>query len=173
MGRRLPHNAQKEAALLERRAFVHQLMLAGCTQAQIISFGAERGWQKSECLRDYGLIADEWQKQSEEELQSARAQAIQRIRADLVTMRIDFGETKKKKGPKARELEQATFKDIVAHERLLAQIEGTLRPVEVKVSVGDVSRRALIDAINAMSPDEMNAAIAEQRDLELRASKSK
>lgn len=148
-------------------------MLAGCTQAQIVTFGIERGWTKAECVRDYGIISDEWQKQSEEELQSARAQAIQRIRADLVNMRFDLGETKKRKGPKARELEQATFKDIAAHERLLAQIEGTLRPVEVKVSVGDVSRRALIDAINAMSPDEMNAAIAEQRELELRASKTK
>lgn len=169
MGRHITH---KDAALLERRAFVQQLMLAGCTQAQIVEYGRERGFSKKECVRDYGAITDEWQKQSEEELQSARAQAIQRIRADLVRMRIDLGETKKKKGPKARELEQATFKDIVAHERLLAQIEGTLRPVEVKVSVGDVSRRALIDAINAMSPEEMNAAIAEQRELEFRASKS-
>ena len=69
--------------------------------------------------------------------------------------------------------EAATFKDIAAHERLLAQIEGTLRPVEVKITINDSSRRALIDVINAMSPDEMNQLIREQKDLELRASQKR
>jgi hypothetical protein len=64
------------------------------------------------------------------------------------------------------ELEQATWKDITSHEMLLARIEGTLRPVEIKVDVRASSRRALIETINAMSPEEMDSLVAEQKLLE-------
>jgi hypothetical protein len=80
---------------------------------------------------------------------------------------------KGRKGPQWAELQAATFKDIAAHERLLAQIEGTLRPVEIKLTINDSSRRALIDVINTMTPEEMNQLIREQKDLELRASQKR
>jgi hypothetical protein len=170
---------RRHAVVEERRVYVQQLMLAGYTLAQVIRFGKEHGWTDKQARADYSHISDEWSKQSEEELAHARAQAIQRIRSDLARMRVvtdnaskTTGKSKKGRKGLVQSVEHAaaTYKDLVAAERLLAQIEGTLRPIEVKVSIGDASRRALIDTINGMSPAEMNALVAEHRELELRAS---
>lgn len=158
---------------LERRAFIERLMLAGCTQNQVIDIAGSQGIHEHIAKADYNAICDKWTKQSEDELQHARAQAIQRIRGDLAVMRMGLEEeakAKKGKGKKrgARtDLGDATYKDLAAHERLLAQIEGTLRPVEVKVDIRATSRRSLIDVINAMSPDDMDRLVAEQRAIEM------
>lgn len=159
----------------QRRDDVERLMLAGLPIEQIVSYGKDKAWDPHAIRRDFNAITDEWSKQSEEALQHARGQAVQRIRADLARMRLVVEEQPKgsKAGPQWAELQAATFKDIVAHERLLAQIEGTLRPVEMKITINDSSRRALIDVINAMSPDEMNQLIREQKELELRASQKR
>lgn len=143
-------------------------MLAGYTLSQLQTYGEKRGWTHAVVKNDFTLISDEWSKQSEEELQYARAQAIQRIRRDLVRMR-ESQEPERRKGKKGQpQREPASNKDIAAHELLLARIEGTLRPVEVKVDVRASSRRSLIDTINAMRPEEMDQLVAEQRELELR-----
>lgn len=156
---------------IQRRDDVERLMLAGLPIEQIVTYGKDKGWDDPVVRRDYNAIADEWSKQSEEALQHARGQAVQRIRGDLARMRLEAeNRPKGRKGPQWAELQAATFKDIAAHERLLAQIEGTLRPVEVKITINDSSRRALIDVINTMTPAEMDQLIREQKDLELRAS---
>jgi hypothetical protein len=124
--------------------------------------------------QDHALISEEWSKQSEEELTHARAQAIQRIRKDLTRMRESIApllpKSKGKKGATPPP-EPVSYREIAAHELLLARIEGTLRPVEVKVDVRANSRRALIDTINSMSPEDMDRLVAEQRDLEMRLRK--
>jgi hypothetical protein len=159
--------AEVRKAVAERRIEIQSLMLAGYTLSQLHRYAEDRGWSYAQVENDYRFISDEWTKQSEEELQHARAQAIQRIRKDLTEMREPPPvKGKGKKGSPTRA--QASYKDIAAHEMLLARIEGTLRPVEVKVDVRASSRRALIDTINGMSPDEMDRIVAEQRAFELR-----
>lgn len=147
---------------------ITQLMLAGYTLSQIANHCEDKyGWSFAQAKNTWALVSEDWTKQSEEELQHARAQAIQRIRADLVRMRISQQPTKAgRKGKKEPTIEPATFKDIAAHEMLLARIEGTLRPVEVKVDIRASSRRALIDTINAMAPEDMDQLVIEQRELE-------
>lgn len=158
----------------QRRDDVERLMLAGLPIEQIVTYGNDKGWDNHAVRRDFNAITDEWSKQSEEALQHARGQAVQRIRGDLARMRLEAEKQPKgRKGPQWAELQAATFKDIAAHERLLAQIEGTLRPVEIKLTINDSSRRALIDVINAMAPAEMDQLIREQKDLELRASQKR
>lgn len=165
-----PFNAKYRRQLRERRAEVHDLMLAGYTLSQIERLFHERGLSQGQARRDYYEISEGWSKQTEGELQHSRAQAIQRIRMDLARMRSakeQAASTKKgKKKQVLAELEQATWKDITSHEMLLARIEGTLRPVEIKVDVRASSRRALIETINAMSPEEMDSLVAEQKLLE-------
>lgn len=156
--------------IADRQAIIQSLMLAGCTLAQCIVYGRGQHWSRSVVEADYRSINDDWQKQSDEEIQAARTQAIQRLRSDLAEMRTDLRiGTKGGKGAVKRVDRDATYKDIAAHENLLAKIEGTLRPIEVKVNIGHESRRALIDVINSLSQEDMDQMVAEQRALEARA----
>lgn len=177
MGRRVKN---LEHSTVERHAVIRQYMLAGYTGDRIVEICGERyGWTLGQVRATYATICDEWTKQSEDELQHARAQAIQRIRFDLAKMREAVhsppprgrGKGRKKGGKDAPESEERipTFKDIAAHEMLLARIEGTLRPIEVKVDIRAVSRRALIDVIQGMAPEEMDALVIEQREIERKA----
>lgn len=165
MGRQQRESVQQEVR--ERRREIQQLMLAGYTLAQLYTYGERHGWSFAQVKNDYTHISDAWSKQSEEELQHARSQAIQRIRRDLTEMRAAVL-TKKGKGKKGAVQEAMSFKDIATHEMLLARIEGTLRPVEVKVDVRASSRRALIDVINGMTPEEMDQLVEDQRALEMK-----
>lgn len=177
-----PRRRWELTELAERRMVVMHLMLAGYTRDLIIEHCEERyGWTQIQIRTSYDAISSDWTKQSEEDLAHARAQAIQRIRNDLVQMREQLYAKpvlpRKKRGKKDEKTApqdiKVTFKDLAAHEHLLARIEGTLRPIEVKIDIRATSRRALIDVINGMAPEELDALAIEQREIERKALGSK
>ncbi len=103
-------------------------------------------------------IRNTWRDEYNEAVPFARAEVIMRLRSDLTKMRsanvLPDGST----DPRAK-LDWAAIRQ---HERLLAQIEGTLQPIRVQVlEKGEALRGALHTIIGNMDPKDMEAFLAE------------
>jgi hypothetical protein len=174
----------------KRRAYIMRLMLSGLTFAQIAELCcAALGITEHQVRYVYDEVNEEWARQSEQELRYARPQAIQRIRCDLAEMRTPRplrdrdGKVVRDvvRGPdgkplkKGRKLVRAVveaekdWKALSGHEMLLARIEGTLRPVELKIDPATTQRRALQSVISNLSPEDMDRMVAEQAELEAKS----
>lgn len=174
----------------KRRAYIMRLMLSGLTQVQIFELcRATLGISDHQVRYVYDEINEEWARQHEQDHRYARPQAIQRLRRDLAEMRtprplrdrdgkvvrdVVRGSDGKpvKKGRKVlRAVVEAEkdWKALSGHEMLLARIEGTLRPVELKIDPATTQRRALQSVISNLSPEDMDRMVEEQAELEAKS----
>jgi hypothetical protein len=69
----------------------------------------------------------------------------------------------------ARAITQKQYSAAVGAQRLLAQIMGTLAPVRLEISTGDVQRDAMVTIVSNVSDEEMDQLVGEQAEFERRA----
>lgn len=156
-----------------RRDYITGLLLQGMT-FDAIAADCQRtfGITEIQTRNAYDAVLDAWSRQSEADAKHARAAVIQRLRSDLVVMRADLApsaKTGRAKKPKRK----VDFKTINAHETLLAKVEGTLRPIEVKVDVDATTRRSLTAIIGSLTGADLDKLVEEERELEAKAAEAK
>jgi hypothetical protein len=172
----------------EREEFVGRLMLAGLPLGQIVEQAARSvGLDRKGTRAVYERLCERWTADVEADLKHARSQAVNRLRRDLAQMRnplplrhphsgelltaarLDqLGQRVKVGGVEVREPipGEVDWRSVNAHERLLASIEGTLRPVEVSVDVIVSTRRSLATLVATLSEGDLQELEDEQRLLE-------
>lgn len=172
----------------EREEFVGRLMLAGLPLGQIVEQAARSvGLDRKGTRAVYERLCERWTADVESDLKHARSQAVNRLRRDLAQMRnplplrhphsgelltaarLDqLGQRVKVGGAEVRDQipGEVDWRSVNAHERLLASIEGTLRPVEVSVDVIVSTRRSLATLVATLSADDLQELEDEQRALE-------
>ncbi len=174
------------AEMLARRTYVTRLILAGLSYSQVMEAGTRSGqYNEHQITRTYEAILVAWRKEHETGNKSARFEAIQRLRRDLADIRnpgqlrgkngapvfevvLDAnGKPVKRNGKPLKKPVMAAidYARVVAHEAQLAKIEGTLKPLEVKIDVDVVSRSALMAIVSEMSTEKMEALVAEELEL--------
>jgi hypothetical protein len=172
----------------EREEFVARLMLSGLPIGQIVEQAARSlGLDRKGTRAVYDRLCERWTADVEQDLKHARAQAINRIRRDLAQMRnplpvrhphsgevltaarLDaLGARVKVGGVEVRDPipSEVDWRVVNQHERLLASIEGTLRPIEVAVDLVVTQRRSLAALVATLSPEDLEELEEEQRLLE-------
>lgn len=159
--------AATPAEMRVRRDFIRNSLLQGMTYSQV----------REECRRTFGGLTDQqvknaydqvleaWSSEEEADSKHTRAAVIQRLRADLAVMRAPLAPSKKS-GRRLTPKKKLPWKEINAHETLLAKVEGTLRPTEVKVDVDVTTRRSLMAIVGTMTGPQLDALLEEERRLE-------
>lgn len=190
MAEQRPYVPSTPEEMLARRLDVERLMLAGLTVGQI---STQLGLTPKRVEYVYREISEAWLRESETDQRFARAQVAQRLRRDLAQMRNPLplrdrrtgevvteavldggGQPVKRSGKPIRRtvLADVDWKAVDQHERLLAQVEGTLRPIEVKVDVDTTLRRSLTAVVASLDEARIGELLAEQEELEERASRA-
>jgi hypothetical protein len=173
--------------MVVRRLDVERLMLAGLPVGQI---AAQLGIDRHQVAHVYREVAEDWRREQEDDQGVARALAVQRLTRDLAQMRNPLPLRDRRTGEVVEEtvrdaagiavkrggrvvkrtvLAEVDWKAVDQHERLLAQIQGTLRPVEVRVDVDATVRASLAAVVASLKPEELDELVAEQEALEARA----
>lgn len=127
-----------------RRLHVLSLMAQGEATYSIVDY-CGRAFGMSETQTKYLIheIREQWKRDIDEQTTFARVEAVTRLKKDLSELRAD-GRVK-------------NAKDIVRHEKLLAEIEGTLQPIKVSViDANETTRDALMVILGGMSQDELS-----------------
>ena len=172
----------------ERVEFVSRLRLAGLPVGQIAEQAARSvGLDRKATRLIYDRLCESWTADVEADLRHARALAVQRLKRDLASMRNPLpvrapksgevlteavldanGQRVKRDGKEVRRpvLGEVPWHAVNSHERLLASIEGTLRPIEVAVDVTVSARRSLATLVATLTEDELQEIEDEQRILE-------
>ncbi len=166
-----------------RTAFIQRLMLLGLPLGQVVEQAVvSLGLDRKASRAIYERVRDSIVRNLDQELSSARALTRERLMRDLANMRnppplraphngevlteaiLDAaGQPTKQRRPIAAAVD---YHHVVAHERLLANIEGTLRPTEVVVDVVASQRRSLAALVSSLSEEELDQLEDEQRQLE-------
>lgn len=151
IGKQGEHGKVTEDIAIARRREVLTLMRAGATSDQVVNH----------CVLNFGMtehgtrdimreIRASWRRDYEEEVHSARAATVHRLRDDLVRMRAQT---------------PRPWRDIRGHENLLAKIEGTMQPVKLQVIDSEETMRdALTEVLGEMTYEDMLTEI--QRGIE-------
>jgi hypothetical protein len=173
----VPAPADPTAREREREEFVARLMLSGLPLGQIAEQAARAlGLDRKATRVVYDRLCERWSAETAEMLKHARALAINRLRRDLAQMRnplplrdprtgalltaarLDaFGRPVKVQGGELRDPipGEVDWRAVTGHERLLASIEGTLRPVEVTVDLVGTQRRSLAALVSGLSAEDL------------------
>ena len=163
---------------------VEQYMRAGLLYSQIARRALKQfGLAGDEARRVHDAILLEWQDNVRLTPAENRAMAINRIRYDLAYLRTprpvrnphsgevitervldQFGQPIVQNGKDVRRpiVGEPDYTKIERHERLLAQIEGTLKPIEVQVDQQLGMREAFKAVIESYSPAEFEQKVREQ-----------
>lgn len=143
-----------EPELLERRKVVRSLMALGVTRHQLVDAMGDQGYvvTESQASGDYDAVLREFQADYDLDKEYARAAIVRRLSADLPRLRRD-----------------KRWKEVAAHELLLARILGLIAPTKVQVEQRVLLRDSLRDALAGMSEEEIAEMAAEQLALEERA----
>ena len=136
---------------LERTLVIERMMLDGVADRVIIDFAARRFDKTENTIQsDIGVIRRRWVSEDDEQRRTYKSGAMRRIQAHI-------SEAKKDRAWGA----------VSSLERLLAQIQGTLEPVQVNVEF--VAKQALADYISNLSDEELEALTLEQKEIERKA----
>jgi hypothetical protein len=177
--------------MVARRSFVRRLIFSGLTVDQIAQ-NATGKYTPEEVSRTYREIVGGWRREQEQADGTARTEAIQRLRRDLAEMRnpgqlrnkngypvfenvLDADGNPKKVGRKLlKKPVQAPidWAAVAKHETLLAKIEGTMKPVELKVDVDVSIRQSMLAVIANMTPEQIDRYAEEDIELERRAKRA-
>ena len=187
LGKRKVPEVPQQLDSPERTEFVTRLMLAGLPVGQIVEQAARGlGLDRKATRTIYDRLCESWTADLESDLRHARARAVNRLSRDLASMRNPLplrgptgevlteavldanGGRLKRDGKEVRRpvLQDMPWTNINQHERLLASIEGTLRPVEVAVDITVSTRRSLAVLVATLSEEELQELEDEQRLLE-------
>ena len=173
----------------DRRAHVLALVRQGCSKERVVERAvSELRITPAQALRLHQEIVGQWSRDHAQAVKDARPEAIQRIRFDLERLRageIVRGAKGKPKLVRARNargrlitrkgkpvmepLRRYDDAEITRKEKLLAELEGSLAPVEHKQDVDVTVRGALVQVVGGLTQEEIQRLTDEQRELELRA----
>jgi hypothetical protein len=168
---------------LERRNLVVQFMLSGLTFDQMARQLADRGVSTEAARRVYDEVIAEMRNGQDELIRNARIETIHRLRRDLAALRnpkqardkdgkLVFDEQKDARGrviglvPRAEPID---FARVVAHETLLAKIEGTLEPVKIQVDAEMITRRSILTVVANLTAEKLDELALEDEELERKA----
>lgn len=177
----------------DRRAYVLALIRAGASKAIVIERGASALRCEPHVIeRLYLEIATAWARDFEQTAKTARPEAIERVRLDI--MRIRQGDVQRKANgqpkmvakrdadgrierrpdgtPKKCQLRKVDWTALRQAEKLLAELEGTLAPIVVKQDTDVTVRASILAAVASLGPAEQAALIEEQAELERRAGRA-
>lgn len=156
-----PSGKTPEQLLQEARAVeqaVAQALAGGFgarTVARLIKEQPEfRGIDHEVVWQSINRVVEEWETMYEEEAKRERPRAVARLRNDLARM---------------RSREHPPWNSIARHEEMLGRIFGIFAPQKIEVDVFATMRQSLAAVIVDLSPDEADAIVAEQLELETRA----
>jgi len=127
------------------------MMLDGVADQVVIDV-VSRQFDKAEATikDDIKHIRRRWTEEDDEQRRTYKSSAMRRIQGHISEARKD-----------------RAWGAVSSLERLLAQIQGTLEPVQVNVEF--VARQALADYISNLSDEELDALELEQKELERKA----
>ncbi len=174
----------------DRRAHVLTLVRAGCSRAVTIERAArELEIDPSIADRLYREVTSQWTRDFEQGAKTARAEAIERVRGDIVKLRAgtvqrkptgapkmiakrdEYGRIERRADGTAKRcmLRKVDWAALRQAEKLLAELEGTLAPIETRVEADVTVRAAILGVVASLGPEEQRRLIDEQRELERRA----
>lgn len=174
----------------DRRAHVLALVRAGCSRALTIErAAAELQIDPALAATLYREITAQWARDWEQGSKTARAEAVERVRGDIVRIRKGevvrkangaprmvvqrdaYGRIERRPDGKAKRcmLRRIDETALRQSEKLLAELEGTLAPLESRVEVDVTVRAALLGVVASLGPEQQRELIEEQRELERRA----
>lgn len=135
----------------KRLLVVERMMLDGVADP-IIQEVLSRQFDKSESTikGDIHKVRNRWGQEDDEQRRTYKSSAMRRIQSHITNARRD-----------------KAWGAVSSLERLLAQIQGTLEPVQVNVEF--VARQAFADYITNLSDDELDALTLEQKEMERKA----
>jgi hypothetical protein len=144
---RNPHVISK----LNRTLVVERMMLDGVADQVVIDV-VSRQFDKAEATikDDIKHIRRRWTEEDDEQRRTYKSSAMRRIQSHISEARKD-----------------RAWGAVSSLERLLAQIQGTLEPVQVNVEF--VAKQALADYISNLSDEELEALALEQKEIERKA----
>ena len=177
----------------DRRAYVLELVRAGASKSVAIERGCKAlGCEPNVLERLYLEITTAWSREFEQTSKAARPEAIERVRLDV--MKIRAGDIVRKPNgqpkmaakrdedgrivrradgtPKRCMVRKVDWPALARAEKLLAELEGTLAPLEVKHEADVTVRAAVLTVVASLGPEEQRQLIAEQEELERRAGRA-
>ncbi len=179
----------------DRRRHILALIGLGCSRERVVE-RAMKELRIAESVADrlYLEVSRDRSRKSEQEQPFARALTIERLHRDLEKLREgeivydDAGAPVKVQAidpisgkllrtptgrPKMVPKRKRNYVAIARMEAQLADVEGTNAPIKVKVEGEVVLRRSLSATIASLSPEEIQAYVLEQEELEHRAARAK
>lgn len=179
----------------DRRRHILALIGLGCSRERVVE-RAMKELRIAESVADrlYRETTQELRRKAELDQPLARALTIERLHRDLEKLREgeivydDEGVPMKVQAtdpitgkllrtptgrPKMVPRRKRNAQAIARVEALLADVEGTNAPIKVKVEGEVVLRRSLSATIASLSPEEIEAYVMEQEELEHRAARAK
>lgn len=159
------------AVTLVLQSQVVSLMRAGADLAMMRQVIREKSPSVSQTMVDnmYASILREWRALAKEERSTSRVLVVSRLKADLANIRAGEQEQIFEELPdpnnagrfirRVRSVRRINWNAVRGHERLLAQIEGTLAPIKVQVQTNELLREGLLDRVNEMSAEEQEERI--------------
>lgn len=172
---------------MRRRRFIVSLISSGLDRVEGVQTAAEKGQMSKTYARVlWDRVRNEWRKSGEETEGTARVEAIHRIRRDLAELRnpkqlrnangypvfenvLDAaGRPIKDNGRNRKRPVQASvdWARVIAHERFLADLEGTMAPIEVKVDVDMRVQKSITAVIANLDSAQMDELVAQDRERE-------
>lgn len=160
-----------EQEMHERRMFVRQLMAAGMYVSDVIDRAVTPQLQSDgsyatrfdcsgESIRAIVKeIRDELKREQEVFAPTDRAAALQRMYGDLVNLRAELGMMRNQTSRDFAAIKNHSA-EVRAQEKLIAELEGTLRGPDVRVTHG--MSDALARALGGMSPEQQEEAVRQE-----------
>lgn len=142
-----------------RSLHIMALMIQGAPVYQIQEYASRTfGLDYPATQSAVRAIRQTWRDEYNDAVPFARAEVVMRLRSDLAKLRSANITADGSVDPRAK----LDWNAIRQHERLLAQIEGTLQPIRVHVvEKGEAMRDALNAIVGSMDPRDMQAFLAE------------
>jgi hypothetical protein len=127
----------------ERRKMLLQLLASGVDRREIVEvMRQKRGMTKGAVLALLGRVEDELREEDREVTPLIRAKQVRRLHTHI-----------------ARAVSDKSWNAVASLERLLAQVRGTMEPVQVNVNIDATVREAVVHVLGAMPPDALSALI--------------
>lgn len=177
-----PPRRPSEQEIGARRELVYKLICSGSTVDQVVIFGKRQGYGESALRRDHEAIVRSWRASLDGQCETARAEAIQRIRRDLSELRNPgqlrnrngypvfetvrdprSGAPIKRDGRAVKRPVMASVNSMMVarFEELLMKLEGSATPTEVRVDVDVRERRAALAIVARLTPELEERLICE------------
>lgn len=149
-----------ESQAIQRKRVALRLITSGAGHSETVDYLQAQfpSLTENQARETYRAVMVKFRDDYELETQYFRASAIKRAQSDLLNMRNERIMSKEQ----LRGRRRPTWNDIYRAEAHLARLQGTLAPVELKVSNPNaVMSENLVRMIGDMTPEEIDDIIAE------------